>query len=83
MDLVREGVLLTDERIEVRRRSAPSIEATVTADGQISYAGSVYATPTAAAKEALEVGSVDGWLRWRVPRLDGKSLAELRKDVSS
>lgn len=83
VDLLRAGVLLPGEPIEVRRRSAPSVEATVNADGQIAYAGALYSTPTGAAKDALDVGSVDGWLRWRVPRLGGKTLADLRMEVSA
>lgn len=66
----------------VRRRSAPPLEGIVGPDGQIVFAGTRYSTPTGAAKEALDVGSVDGWLRWRVPRLQGKSLADLRTEVS-
>lgn len=82
MDLLRAGVLLPGEPIEVRRRSAPPLEGIVGPDGQIVFAGTRYSTPTGAAKEALDVGSVDGWLRWRVPRLQGKSLADLRTEVS-
>lgn len=77
-DLVAQGVLKPNEEIVVNRRSAPRIEAVVTRHGLIEVHGRLFNTPSAAAKEVLNVGSVDGWLRWRVPRLGGKSLAELR-----
>ncbi len=78
-DLVKAGILMEGEEIQIRRRSAPAISATVTSDGSIELAGESFGTPTGAAKEALQVGSIDGWLRWRVPRLGGKSLADLRR----
>lgn len=77
-DLIRRGVLQAGEPIEIRRRSAPPIEGTLQADGHIKTDRQSFATPSAAAKHVLEVGSVDGWLRWRVPRLGNRSLAELR-----
>lgn len=78
-DLLERGVLRPGEEIVIRRRSAPVIIATIQPDGTIKLGRQVFKTPTAAAKEALNVGSIDGWLRWRVPRLDGRSLAELRE----
>lgn len=77
-DLIRRGVLQAGERIEIHRRSAPPIEGTLQADGNIKTGRQTFATPSAAAKHVLDVGSVDGWLRWRVPRLGNRSLAELR-----
>lgn len=77
-DLLEQGVLHRGEVIVVRRRSAPEIGATIGATGTIVLDGRVFQTPTAAAKHALGTGSVDGWVRWRVPRLGGRSLDELR-----
>jgi hypothetical protein len=77
-DLIRDGVLKSGERLVINRRSAPPIEGTLQADGSIKYKGQTYRAPSTAAKIALDVGSIDGWLRWRVPRLDSRSLAELR-----
>jgi hypothetical protein len=82
-DLIRSGVLHEGDQIEIRRRSAPAIVATLSADGSIILGRTSFRTPTAAAKEALNVGSIDGWIRWRVPRLGGKSLADLRESESS
>ena len=78
-DLLTRGVLRVGDEIVIRRRSAPVITATIQAGGTIRFNRQVFKTPTGAAKEALNVGSIDGWLRWRVPRLDGRSLAELRE----
>lgn len=80
-DLLQRGVLRAGEEIVIRRRSAPVITATIQADGTIKLGREVFKTPTGAAKEALNVGSIDGWLRWRVPRLEGRSLAELREST--
>ena len=78
-DLISTGVLRAGERLVIRRRSAPPIEATVSADGTIHVGRTRFDTPTGAAKHALDVGAVDGWIRWRVPRLEERSLAELRE----
>jgi hypothetical protein len=81
-DLVRRDVLRAGEKILIHRRSAPSIEATVTTDGRIAVGDMMFTTPTGAAKHSLDIGSVDGWIRWRVPRLDDRTLADLRDSVS-
>lgn len=78
-DLLKRGTLQAQETLIIRRRSAPDIEGRLESDGHIRVGRSVYATPSAAAKYALGVRSVDGWLRWRVPRLEAKALAELRE----
>lgn len=77
-DLLENGTLRPNEPIEVRRRSAPAIAGKVTKDGDVAVGNLVFKSPSAAACHALNAGSADGWLRWRVPRLGGKSLAELR-----
>ncbi len=78
-DLITRGVLRKGETIVIRRRSAPAIEGTVEADGSIKIGREKFATPTGAAKHALDVGSIDGWIRWRVPRLGDQTLAALRE----
>ena len=78
-DLIRRGVVKSGETLVIRRRSAPPIEATLEADGAIKVRGVSYTTPSRAAKQVLGVGAVDGWLRWRVPRLRDRSLADLRE----
>lgn len=80
-DLIRSGVLKSGDKLVIRRRSAPPIEAILEPDGTIKVGSTSFATPSGAAKQALDVGSVDGWLRWRVPRLSDRSLAELRETV--
>jgi hypothetical protein len=77
-DLVRNGVIESGETIVMNRRSAPPIEATVQSDGTITAGPHSFATPSGAAKRLLDVGAVDGWRRWRVPRLDYRCLDELR-----
>ncbi len=79
--LVQRGVLKSGEKLVVRRRSAPPIEATLQADGAIKVGNTSFATPSGAAKHVLSVGSIDGWLRWRVPSLGDRSLAELRDEL--
>lgn len=80
-ELIANGVLRDGEPLQIHRRSAPPIEGVLQADGSIRVGQKVSATPSTAARLALEVGSVDGWLRWRVPRLGGQSLAALREKL--
>ena len=65
-------------RLILGRMSAPDIEGLLRKDGSIEVGGQVFSTPSAAARHALDVGSVDGWLRWRVPRLGRCTLASIR-----
>lgn len=77
-DLIRTGKLKVGEALVIRRRSAEPIKGVLETDGWIRVAGARYPSPSTAAKVALGVKAVDGWLRWRVPRLGNKSLAEVR-----
>ncbi len=79
-DLLRAGRLETGERLVIVRRNAPDIAAVLQGDGTIRLGRETFASPTGAAKEALNVGSIDGWIRWRVPRLGGRSLADVRNE---
>lgn len=78
VSLLRSGVLTDGERLLIRRRSAPAIEGVLQADGTIRVGPTVSRSPSEAARKALGNGPVDGWLRWRVARLDERNLAELR-----
>jgi hypothetical protein len=81
-DLIERGDLEADERIFINRRSAPPIAGIILSDGRIKVGQTISNTPSTAARLALAVGSVDGWIKWRVPRLDWKTLAEVREGVS-
>lgn len=76
--LIDHNTLQTGERLILRRRSAEPITATLTSEGEIAVNGCRYANPSAAAKAVLKVRAADGWLRWRIPRLNNVTLAELR-----
>lgn len=78
-DLVKDGKLKANEQIVIRRRSAPPIEGSIQADGTIRVGSQNYATPSKAAREALKLKAADGWVRWRVPRLNDQSLASIRE----
>lgn len=80
--LLEVGLIRAGERIIMRRRNGPPREATVRPDGTIALAdGQICRTPSEAAKEAAGVGSADGWIKWRVPRLANRTLDELRHEV--
>ncbi len=79
-DLVKSKKLVEGEKIYLKRRSAASIEGVIQADGSIRVGKHTYKTPSAAAREALNVGSIDGWIRWRVARLNGCNLAQVRDE---
>jgi len=77
--LIDDGVLEAGEKLVLFRQSAPSIEGELGPDGSIMVGATRYATPSAAARHTLGTGAVDGWLRWRVPRLGDCHLASLRE----
>lgn len=79
VELIRQGQLMAGETMRIRRRSARPIEGRLDADGSICVGGRSFATPSAAARDALNLRSADGWLRWHVPRLGDRSLAEIRE----
>ena len=80
-DLVDAGVLVVGDELKIKSMKYGTMTATVTAEGHIRFGGIGYLTPTAAAKAALRISNVDGWIRWRPTRLDGWTLAELRQTV--
>lgn len=71
------------ERIRLRgltsrgRRWAGVLAVTIQPDAAIKLGRQLFKAPTGAAKEALNAGSIDGWLRWRVPHFDRWSPVEL------
>jgi len=79
--LVKAGLLEVNEAIVMHRRDkGPTPRATVLEDGTIRLStGMRYRTPSAAACAAVDVGSIDGWTRWRVPRLNNETLDSVRK----
>lgn len=77
-DLIDRGTLHPGEKVVLQRISAPPIEGSLEADGSITVAGRTYRTPSTAARYALNGRPIDGWLRWRVPRLGNRHLASLR-----
>lgn len=77
-ELIQAGKLKAGDELEINSQKFGLQAARLRADGGIEFRGRVYDTPTGAAKEALDVGSVDGWLRWRVPRLKNRHLGDIR-----
>lgn len=80
LDLIEAGYLEPGEQVEfVRPRVGERYEAVVRGDGSFELPdGSVHQSPSRAATNAAGLVSYDGWLAWRVPRLGGTKLHELR-----
>jgi len=80
LDLLTAGLLHADEPIEfIRPRVGGHYTATITADGTFKLAdGRRENTPSGAAMRAADLAAYDGWYAWRVPRVGGTKLAELR-----
>lgn len=80
-DLIDAGLIEPDEAVEfVRPLVGDHYSATILSDGQIRLEdGSVCRTPSRAAMQAASVPSYDGWHAWRVKRLGGTKLHELRQ----
>lgn len=81
LDLIEAGLLDADEPVEfVRPRLGERYDATIRADGVFVLSdGSEHQSPSLAAMRAANVVSYDGWYAWRVPRLGGTKLSELRE----
>lgn len=79
LELIADGRLDPNEKLVINRRSAAPINGTLDRNGNVIVNGKLYATPSGAAKAALNAKSADGWIRWRVPRLSGKTLDEIRR----
>ncbi len=79
-DLLEAGFLEPDEPVEfVRPRLGDRYEATIRGDGTFVLPdGTVHQSPSLAAMRSADLVSYDGWYAWRVPRLGGTKLNELR-----
>jgi hypothetical protein len=75
-ELVQSGYLHPGTEI-VLTRNGNTVHGNILEDGNIAVGQNIYSTPSAAGIEACG-HSVDGWVKWRVPSLNGVSLAELR-----
>lgn len=63
----------------MRPRLGDRFEAVIREDGSFELPdGSVHKSPSRAAMSAADLVSYDGWHAWRVPRLGGTKLNELR-----
>ena len=78
-ELIADGRLNPNEKLVINRRSAAPIDGILDNHGNVVVDGKPYATPSGAAKAALNAKSANGWIRWRVPRLGGKTLDEIRR----
>lgn len=83
-DLLDHGLLQPGDRLVWRRpRLGEAYEAKVLDTGEIRLDkdGSTHKTPSVAAMEAAGIVSYDGWHAWRVTRLDGALLDDLRQQL--
>jgi hypothetical protein len=84
--LVQAGVLEPGEPLVINRRKGRTLEAWVEADGSIRVGrdddAQVFPTPSKAAGVLMNVKSVDGWLRFRLPNRGWQTLHELRRQVT-
>ena len=80
-DLVEAGRLEEGEALVLFRRSKPGINGVLQADGTIAVGSASYKTPSEAARKVLAARAADGWLRWRVPRLGDRTLADVRDEA--
>ncbi|HWL45923.1 MAG TPA: hypothetical protein VNQ73_23485 [Ilumatobacter sp.] len=80
-DLIAAGLVEVGESLEFPRpRRGELFRATVLADGTIQTEdGQIWPSPSRAAMSAANVPSYDGWHAWRLPRLGGIKLDQLRQ----
>lgn len=80
-DLIEAGLIQANEAVEfVRPRLGQRYEAVIRADGTFVLPnGSQQQSPSLAAMRSADLVSYDGWYGWRVPRLGGTKLHELRE----
>lgn len=80
-DLIEAGLIESDEDVEfVRPRLGEHYRATILGDGTFRlYDGSVHQSPSLAAMRAADLAAYDGWHAWRLPRIGGTKLHELRQ----
>jgi len=82
-DLLSAELIEPGEKLVFPRpRVGETHHSAVRADGSIELEdGTVCTSPSQAAMKAAAVVSYDGWHGWRVPRLDGVRLDELRQQL--
>lgn len=82
-DLLDAELLQPGDRLVFPRpRLGQTFHATLKANGSIELAdGTNCTSPSQAAMKAADLVSYDGWHGWRVPRLDGVKLDELRQKL--
>jgi hypothetical protein len=79
-NLIAPGDALYWNRPQLGKR----YEATVTENGAIVLSdGRTFSSPSRAAVVAADIPAADGWYTWRVERLAGKSLDDLRRDLAA
>lgn len=77
--LLNTGKLEIGEMLIIRRRSAAPIEGQLEKGGLIRVDGQLFSNPTTAAKAARgSTAPVNGWDKWRVPRLHNRTLTQIR-----
>lgn len=83
-DLLSAGMLVADEAVEfIRPRKGEHHRAIIRADGTfVLEDGQTFNSPSLAAMRAAGVVSYDGWEAWRVTRLGGVLLDQLRRDFA-
>lgn len=74
--LVAAGLLKPGTVLSSRPGKWEGHEATVLADGRISFDGSIYSSPSSAGYQAKGGRATNGWTFWCVP--DGRRLADVR-----
>ena len=81
MDLLSDDLLKVNETVVYDRpQSGETYKATIAANGTFILPDNTICTsPSDAAKRSAKLVSVNGWEAWKVPRLDGMKLIELRE----
>jgi hypothetical protein len=81
--LLDSRLLLAGDELEMLLpRRGELFHASVLDDGSIkTESGNVFTNPWVAASDAAGGGSFDGWNYWRLPRLSGRFLADLRQQL--
>jgi hypothetical protein len=78
-DLLEYGVLPPGSGIEFSSGAQTTV-GVITAEGNVVVGDQVFGSPSAAGKAAVG-HPVDGWVKWKVPSMNNKTLAELRRQL--
>jgi Restriction Enzyme Adenine Methylase Associated len=84
-DLLDAGLLVPGDTLRwTRPQLGQQYEATVTELGTITVSdGRTFSSPSRAAMDVADVAAYDGWHAWRVERLEGKTLDDLRRELAT